>query len=190
MRKVFAFLGKGAVGIVWPVTYAIILAVMVRQGYIDGIAEWIVKFSDMNAEIIKYSLTTSSYHVGVILISFSLSKGAVWIVKKVIDNSPSNQLKRLHDSIEIVYDRYSFLTDESNRIISEPRRLDFLEVTFNEKYADVAGRLEKICKIKMPQKKTIKFMGYILDPVRRGDVHRIRQISEQWDTYISKGFRE
>ena len=190
MRKVFDFLSKGAVGIVWPVTSAIILAVMVRQGYIDGIAEWIVKFSDMNAESIKYSLTAASYIASVLLFSFVLSKGIIWIVRKVVDNSPSNQLKRMHDPIKIVYDRYSFLTDESNRITSEPRRLDFLEVTFNEKYADVAGRLEKICKIKMPQKKTIKFMGYILDPVRRGDVHRIRQISEQWDTYISKGFRE
>ncbi len=189
MRKIFDFLGKGAVGIIWSVTSAIILAVMVRQGYIDGIGEWIVKFSDMNSESIKYSFTTASYIVSVLLISFVLSMGIVWSAKKAVRNLPSNQLKRLHGPIERSCKMHFHFIEENRSGLSYSPDSKLLRIDYSGRTENVMKQLEKVCKIKIPNEDPMDFLGYILTPVSHGDIKEVRRISERWDSSIVNEYR-
>ena len=113
----------------------------------------------------------------------------VWIVKKVIYNFPSNRLKRLHGPIKRNCEMYFHLKNEPKPLFN-PSNSNILRVSFAEEVEDVMIKLERICKIEIPKEEQINFLSYILPNIRRGDILRIRQISEEWDTDISKTFRE
>ena len=191
MRKIFGLVKSGAFVVFWAVISSVIYGVMVRLDYIDGVAEWmVVKFSDMNAENVKHLFSVTSYLAFVFCISLALSIIVWWFAKKIVARLPSNRLRNMHNSIRTICQRYYFLMDESRSGLSLSSNSNILRVSFIEESNEVIRRLERICKIKMPSEEPFAFLNYILPPVSRGDVIRVRQISEVWDRELANEFKE
>ena len=74
MRNVFGWINKGAFVILFSVISSATYGVILSLGYIDGIAEWMARFSVMNTENLKYILTASSYIAFVFFLSLALSE--------------------------------------------------------------------------------------------------------------------
>ena len=182
MRKILRWDKKGAIGIVWSLIAMAIHSVMVSLGYIDGISELVVKYSNLEVGNVKYILTAVSFFTIISCISLLLSIAILWVVKKVAGMLPSNQLKDMHETIKIICDQYSLIAEEESSGVTSISGLNISRSILYERTEVVIEGLVDICKIKKPREgDQIIFLEFISTPVYHGDIERVRQISKEWD---------
>ena len=191
MKKIFGWAKSGAIGIVWSLIASLIHSVMVRLGHIDGISEWVVKYSSLDVENVKYILTAVSFFTIIACISLFLSIAILWVVKKAVGRLPSNRLKGLCKTAKVICSHHHRIMNmEKNKVIYQ-NVSTLSKSTIFEMTEAVMKDLANICKIKiLKEEDQVIFLESVLNPLCNGDVERVRKISENWDEEYAEKFRE